>query len=137
MQWSDIPWRPATRTVRQFGLLWLAFFGLAAAWQAVAGKYIAALFLAALAATFGPLGLLKPRWVRPLYVGWMVLVFPLGWLVSRIVLAAVFYGLFTPMGLLLRLCGRDVLLLRPRPEQPTYWLPKALPADPRQYLRQF
>ena len=57
----------------------------------------------------GLLGLLWPRVIRPVYVGWMVLAFPIGWTVSQAMLAVMFYGLFTPIGLLFRLIGRDPL----------------------------
>src|SRR5947209_8661384 len=110
MQWSDIPRNPPARTLRQFAGLWLVCFGLLAAWEGWGrGRPHAALLLAGLALTVGPLGLVKPAWVRPVFVGWMVLVFPVGWLVSRLLLAVVFYGLLTPMGLLLRLLGHDPL----------------------------
>src|SRR5437773_822447 len=129
MQWSDIPFRPSSRTLRQFAALWLAFFGSAAAWQAlVRDNGTAAVVLGALAVTVGPIGLAWPRLVRPVFVGWMVLAFPVGWLVSRVVLAVVFYGLFTPVGLLLRALGRDVLALRRRADRVSYWEPKPAPA---------
>ena len=44
----------------------------------------------------------------------MVLAFPIGWTVSLVLLGLVYYGLFTPIGLVFRLVGRDALQLRPR-----------------------
>ncbi len=46
------------------------------------------------------------RWV---YIGWMILAFPIGWTVSQVMLAVMFFGLFTPIGLVFRLIGRDPL----------------------------
>jgi hypothetical protein len=66
----------------------------------------------------------------------LVLVFPLGWLVSRLLLASVFYGLITPMGFVFRLIGRDALALRSHSGQNTYWQPKPMPDDVRSYYRQ-
>ena len=60
--------------------------------------------------TLGPLGLIWPRLLRPIYVAWMVLAFPIGWTISQLILAVMFYGLFTPIGLVFRLIGRDPLL---------------------------
>ena len=138
MQWSDIPFRPATRTLRQFAGLWILFFGFGAVWQAlVKGNTTAAVVLGLLAVTVGPVGLVWPRVVRPIFVGWMVVVFPIGWVVSKVILAVLFYGLFTPIGLLFRLLGRDPLARRRRRDLSTYWTPKALPDDPKRYLRQF
>ena len=39
----------------------------------------------------------------------MVLAFPIGWTVSQVMLAMMFFGLFTPIGLVFRLIGRDPL----------------------------
>lgn len=137
MQWSDISFRPPARTLRQFAALWIVFFGGLAAWQGLAhGNMAAATLLTALAATIGPLGLLRPQTVRGIFVGWMIVVFPIGWVVSKLILGALFYGMFTPVGLLFRLFGRDPLSLRRRPGAETYWAPKPMPADVRSYFRQ-
>src|SRR5262245_51553273 len=109
MHWSDIPLRPSTRTLRQFAALWLLFFGLLAVWQWLAKENVLlATTFALLAGVIGPLGLIWPQLLRWIYVGWMIAVFPIGWVVSRVVLAILFYGVFTPIGLAFRLTGRDV-----------------------------
>jgi hypothetical protein len=137
MQWSDIQFRPSARTLRQFAGLWLAFFGGLAAWQIFFRheERLAEIF-ALLALAVGLPGLAWPRLIRPVYVGWMVLAFPIGWTVSQVMLALLYYGLFTPIGLLFRLVGRDPLHLR-RPATATYWSAKAIPEDPRCYFKQF
>lgn len=138
MRWSDIPFSPPERMLRQFAGLWLAFFGGLALWQGLAqGRAGLGLGLAALALAVGVLGLVRPRAIRPVFVGWMVLAFPIGWLISHTLLAVVFFGLFAPLGLAFRLFGRDVLALRPRADLATYWQPKPAPADVRRYFRQF
>jgi hypothetical protein len=124
--------------LRQFAALWLVFFGGIAAWQGLArGRVGIALVLAILAVAVGVLGLARPQAVRPIFVGWMILAFPIGWTISLILLGLVYYGLFLPLGLVFRLLGRDALLLRPRPSQTTYWTPRSSPADVRRYFRQF
>ena len=40
MRWSDIPFDPPRRTLRQFAWLWLAFFGGMALWQALVKEHI-------------------------------------------------------------------------------------------------
>jgi hypothetical protein len=137
MQWSDIDFYPPPRTVRQFAVLWLAFFGGLALWEAGSEMLWAALGLAALAVGGGVVGLVKPAMVRPIYTGWMVMVFPLGWAISHMLLALVFFGLFTPLALVLKLVGRDPLQRRVQPNRATYWAPKILPTDVRQYFRPY
>ena len=138
MQWSDIPFHPDRKTLRQFAGLWLVFFGGLALWEGWVRSHtgLASLW-AVLALTIGPMGLLRPGWIRPIYVGWMVLAFPIGWTVSQVMLALMFYGLFTPIGLLFRLLGRDPLHRTRRPGVESYWTPKPAPAGPKSYFRQF
>jgi hypothetical protein len=138
MQWSDIQFRPPSKTLRQFAGLWLAFFGSLAAWQGlVRGQALLAVVFAFLALMGGSLGLAWPQLLRPLYVAWMVLTFPIGWSISQVILAVMFYGLFTPIGLVFRLIGRDPLHRTRHPKSTSYWTPKPIPADPHRYFRQF
>jgi hypothetical protein len=91
---------------------------------------------AALAVTVGPLGLLWPQTVRWVYVAWMVLAFPIGWTISTVILALMFFLVFTPVALVFRLKGRDALGLKPKPDAATYWVDKPVITDPRRYLYQ-
>src|SRR5262249_40286013 len=137
MHWSEIPWRPAPSTLRQFAALWLVFFTGLAVWHGVVrDRPVLGWGLAGLAGGVGLLGVAGPAAVRLLFVGWMVLAFPVGWLVSRVVLAGLFYGLFTPLGLCFRLLGRDLLGQR-RPTAETCWEVKPQPGDVETYLQQF
>jgi hypothetical protein len=137
MQWSDLPLRPTTRTLRQFALLWIVFFSGAAAWQGLAQqRTLLGGTLAVLAWTVGPIGVCWPEAVRPIYVGWMIAAFPIGWLISRLVLGVLFYGLFTPLALVFRLAGRDRLALQPNPGSETYWSAKHQ-GDAQRYFRPY
>jgi Saxitoxin biosynthesis operon protein SxtJ len=137
MTWADIPRNPAPRVLRQFAGLWLLFFLTAAAWQGYGhGRVVLGVLLAAAALAVGPLGLVRPRAVRGVYVGSMMVTFPISWVVSRVVLALLFFGLFTPLALFFRLRGRDTLGLRRRPDGETYWMEKRVASDPRGYFRQ-
>jgi hypothetical protein len=61
-----------------------------------------------------------------LYVGWMLAAVPIGWTISHIVLGAVYYLVLTPIGLIMRLVGRDPTHIRREPQQ-----------DPSRPFRQF
>jgi hypothetical protein len=82
-------------------------------------------------------GLVWPQSIKPIYTVWMVAVFPIGWLVSLILLAVVYYGVVTPIAVLFRLIGRDSLQRHSPPEGGSYWQPKPAPQDPGRYLRQY
>ena len=138
MQWSDIPFHPDRKTLRQFAGLWLAFFGGMALWQALARKNPnLGLSLGALALVVGLAGLTRPEWVRLIYVGWMVLAFPIGWTISQVMLLAMYFGLFAPIGLVFRLIGRDPLQRARRAGVESYWTPKPAPAGVTSYFKQF
>jgi hypothetical protein len=138
MQWSDVQFHPSEKTLRQFAWFWLAFFSGLSAWEGCVRhrSHLAAVF-AALALSLGPLGIIRPQSVRPIFVTWMVLAFPLGWTVSQAILALMFYGLFTPIGLIFRMFGRDPLNRSRVPAMESYWTPKTTPPDTRRYFKQF
>lgn len=66
--------------------------------------------------------------LRPIYVGWMTFAFALGWVNTRLILGIVFYLIFTPAGLVMKLLGKDPLVLRFDREATTYWV-KRKPQD--------
>jgi Saxitoxin biosynthesis operon protein SxtJ len=138
MQWSDIPFNPNRTTLRQFAVLWLVFFGGMALWQAlVRGHANLGLSIGALALVVGVAGLTRPEWVRLIYIGWMVLAFPIGWTVSQVILLIMYFSLFAPIGLIFRLVGRDPLQRARRSGIASYWSPKPAPVDVRSYFKQF
>jgi hypothetical protein len=138
MQWSDIPFKPDRKTLRQFAGLWLIVFGGMALWQALVLKRTTlGISLGALALVVGLAGLTRPEWVRLIYVGWMVLAFPIGWTISQVMLLLMYGGLFVPIGLVFRLIGRDPLQRTRRPGIESYWTPKPAPADVKNYFQQF
>jgi len=132
------PFAPTDRMLRQFSGLWVIFFGAMATRQEFHyERHTAAMALAVVALTAGPIGMIWPRAIRPIFIGWMALAYPIGWTVSKIVLGAIFYGLFTPVAFIFRLNGRDALRLKPSPNAVTYWCAKEGASDQVQYLRQF
>ncbi|HEY8503312.1 MAG TPA: SxtJ family membrane protein [Gemmataceae bacterium] len=138
MRWSDIRFDPPRRVLRQFAGIWTVFFGSLALWLGyLRGNEVLLWVFAGLAATVGPLGLVWPPVVRPLYAVCAVVAYPVGWVVSHALLALLFYGLFTPLGLSFRLIGRDPLALRRERAQESYWEPRPQPRGPESYLRQF
>lgn len=138
MRWSDLPANPTPRTLRQFAAAWLVFLSAMGAnqyWHR--GHHTAGWALGSAALAFGLLGLWRPAAVRWLFVGAMVLAFPIGWVVSQVMLAVMFYGILTPLALGFRLRGRDVLARKPVPGSTTLWTTKSTTSDVRRYFRQY
>ena len=67
------------------------------------------------------LSLIRPRWFRPIYRGGMTVSFHIGHVMGKIMLTLFFLLVMTPLGLFLRLLGKDLLAMRRRPDAATYW----------------
>ena len=94
MTWSDIPFKPTTKALRQFAAAWLIFFLAFGAHQYLVRRHPSVgLALMGMAIVVGLLGLAKPSAVRWIFVGWMVVAFPIGWLLSALMLLLMFYGI--------------------------------------------
>jgi len=90
-----------------------------------------------IAILIGGLGLVKPVAVRRLFVACTVLAFPIGWVISQIMLALMFYGLVTPIAFIFKVQGRDLLARKPATDRATFWMPKKMPTDVSSYFRQY
>lgn len=96
----------------------------------------AAGILAVVALIGGCTGMAKPNLMKPIFVGWMILAFPIGWTVSLILLALIFYLVIAPIGLILRLVGHDPLKLR-KLQVNSYWESRKNLQAPERYLKQY
>ena len=94
---------PTRRQLIQFGVAWFVFFlliGILTANRATP----ATLWTLGLLAVLPPLiGCFFPAFLRMLFVALAVVTFPIGIVVSHLVLAALYYLVLTPTGLILRL----------------------------------
>jgi len=123
---------------RNFGLTMAAAAIVLAILLGRSGRMVPAALLAGLAAVLAVLAILKPGLLASLNRGWMMLGKAIGRVVSPIVLAILFFGLLTPMALLMRAFGRDELRLRRPQDAETYWrLREPLGPEPASFRRQF
>lgn len=122
---------------RSFGLVFAAFFGALAAYGAAAGRDSAWVFLA-LAAVTGGVALIIPGVLAPLNRLWFRLGTFLARVIQPLVIGAVFFLVVTPIGLLMRLAGKDVLRLKLDPAANSYWIKRDPPGPrPETMSRQF
>jgi hypothetical protein len=125
------------KTLRQFAGLWILFFVGLAVWQGFGReRWFLAYVLAGLGLVVGLMGLARPSAMQPIFRGSIKITYPIGWLVSNILLSLFFYIVFTPLGLLFKVVGRDVLQLRQPPGRESYLTPKPAAAGMQSYFRQ-
>ena len=148
MPMIEINRAPSRRHLRVFGAGALVVFAALGAWLFCAHRIFgvdvpapaaegAAYLLWALAALAGLLAAAAPAGLRPLYLALSVVSLPIGWLVSHAVLALVYYGILTPIGLVMRLAGRDPLCRKFDPQARSYWIDRPAGREVKRYFRQF
>lgn len=80
---------------------------------------------------FTALGLAIPILLRPVYKVWMSFAVVIGFIMTRVILTVIFYGLFTPISLVARLFGKDWLEEHWDENAKTYWVKRpAASLDP-------
>ncbi len=90
------------------------------------------------AAVCGLAALLVPGLLRPLYLLLTLMSLPIGWVVSHVAMGVVYYLVLAPIGLAMRLLGRDPLHRRFEPDAKTYWVRRdEQDAKAGRYFRQF
>lgn len=129
---------PSARDLRSFARLWFPLFvamvGGVLWWRV--GSLPAALAVWTLGAATAAAVLASARVARAVFVGLMIVTYPIGLVVSTLTLALMFYLVFTPLGWGMRLAGRDPLRLRARGER-SEWHAYRQDDDPQRVFRQF
>ena len=78
------------------------------------------------------LGILAPAWLLPLQRVWMALAVLLGFVMSHLILTTIYFVMFTPVALFLRILQKDVLHQRSNEKAESYWVKRT----PVRYLPQ-
>jgi hypothetical protein len=120
---------------RQFGFLFAAVFTIVAFWP-LWPLHAPSLGWLGGAGAWLVVALAYPKALAPLYKGWMAFGHVLGWINARIILGLVFFVVVTPIGLVMRLFGKDLLRMR-SPRSASYWIKRDQPLDPKSLRNQF
>ena len=138
MKLISINRHPSSTELRWFGLLSAAFFvvlgGVLSWWSGWSAAPVVVLGSVGVAFAGVFYGVRSLR--RPLYLAWMHAVYPIGWVVSHLTLTVVYFIVLWPIGLVMRMMGRDPLHLPFDRGAKTYWVPRQRAASER-YFRQF
>ncbi|MBN1466893.1 hypothetical protein JXA02_14160 [candidate division KSB1 bacterium] len=111
------------RGLKKFGLTMAIMLGLLATLLFIfSSRPQRAWWLAGIAVLLLGLALSYPSSLNPLHRLWMGLALVLGYFMSRILLTILFYFIITPIGLIMRLAGKDILNERIEPDRQSYWI---------------
>jgi lysylphosphatidylglycerol synthetase-like protein (DUF2156 family) len=135
----EINWNPSRKILRDFGVIALLACPILAAilyyWKHVSiPANMIIISIGIVLYLVSRLSLILTRWM---FMGLTLLVSPIGFSVSFVGLAFIFFGLLTPMGLIFRLIGRDPLRLRKDNKSSSNWVVHVQNHDPKRYYRQF
>ena len=97
-----------TKSLKKFGMTLGFAFLIIAVFIIIRHKH-SPLPVLIIAAIFFIIRAVAPVLLKPVYIAWMKLAYLLGWVNTRLVLIIIFYLVFTPIGLMMRLFGIDPL----------------------------
>ena len=120
---------------RNFGFTMAAVLALIGGFGLYKGSSHAPLWLC-ISAIFAGLTLWRPQSLNVANRAWLKLGLLMYRVVNPVIMAVLFFGAMMPIGLLMRLFGKDFLKLERDRSLPTYWLPRADPRSPSEAMRQ-
>lgn len=127
----------ATSSNRAFGLVFTLFWAAVALWPLRSGGPVR-LWAAILAGCFLLPALFRPALLAGPNRYWTRLGLLLARIVHPVVISILFFGVFTPVGFLMRRFAADPMRRRFEPEAGTYWIPRTPPGPaPATMRKQF
>jgi len=121
---------------QKFGLFFTVVFAVAAVYFYYSDNVTWAYLLIAAAIIFLLVTLIKSDALLPLNKLWIRFGLLLGMVVSPIVLGIIFFGLFTPIAVVMRLSGRDELRLK-FTQKESHWISRGEPIKSKSFKQQF
>ncbi len=106
---------------RSFGLLFFIVFLVIALWP-LTNKGEINLYLISFSLIFLVLGLLNSKILSPLNKLWIKLGEILGRVIAPIVMAIIYFLILTPISLLVRLFGKDLIGMKYKNDVESYWV---------------
>ncbi len=113
---------------RSFGILFFIVFLAISLWPLISQEALR-LWALILSLIFLILGVLNSKALTPLNIIWIKFGIFLGNIVSPVVMGVIFFMVITPIGLIMRLLGKDLLKIKKGESMLTYWIEREKKAD--------
>jgi hypothetical protein len=138
MKLIQIDHNPSTRQLNVFGLIWLLFFATVGGVLLNGGSSVLVAALVWGVSVLVPaVGWIVPEFMRMIYVGMAYATYPIGFVVSYLIMLVVYYLVLSPIGLVMRLFGHDPMNRHIDKNVGTYWCPREQDDSLSTYFRQF
>lgn len=121
---------------RKFGYFFCGIFSILTLYFLYKENFIICYIFLFISLTFISITILKSDLLLPLNKLWMQFGFLLGLIISPIILGIIFFGIFTPFGITMRIFGRDELKLKPSSTD-TNWVQRSSQSQTTDFRRQF
>ena len=125
---------PTKRQLKQFGCTLLIVAVMATWWMTRSGEWTAIAGLAG--AIIAGLSLIRPIWLKPIFVGMVLVTTPIRFVIGELILLVIYFGIFFPLAMLFRIIGRDTLARRQQNQPNTYWQSRSKQPSVESYFRQ-
>ena len=123
-----------TKDLRQFGITLGVILGIFGGIHFLKGHTNAYSWFLGIALIFIFSGVILPKVLYPLFVVFTKAAHALGWFNTRVILILVYYIILTPIGLLMRLFGKNILDKKRHFHGQGYWVERAVPVVNRSDL---
>lgn len=139
MSLIEVNWYPKSKELRNFAIIALVASVIVALLLYVLKGVGIQWVILIIAAGFGIFlsSFVSLRLTRIIYLGLILVTFPIGWAISMFLLTAFYFLLLTPLGLIFRLLGRDPLSRRFDPDAKSYWLSRRQIENLDRYFHQY
>lgn len=138
MAFIEINTNPPRAQLASFGRLWAPLFAMLISsmlWNSTHPEgSVAVLSLGLIIALAG---WISPYWLKPPFVFLMVITFPIGFVVGILLMGFVFYLCIVPIGIILRVLGKDPLIKVLDRDVESYWIERSDSISVAQYFKQF
>jgi len=137
MAMMEINKNPSAKELMWFGVLLFIFAAGVGSWLYFGGSPFAGRLVWGIGGALGLVFFAVRPAQRYIYLGWLYAAFPIGYVVSHVIMGVIYFGVVTPVGLIMRALGHDPMNRVFDKQAKSYWIEHRTDRDPKRYFKQF